>query len=162
MTDEQRLRYKELKQRYENEIKEKRLKNIKYEFEELGEKLGNNVHIFHIEDEERLNIYEKCFQKIPFSEGGLDKSKFKKFNIYYIKYVGDLCNNEDILKKCKYKDYYIILGRDFPIIKCEITEILKNMDDIHDKNYEFTILLSENFKQFIFIYHEGDVTIGEI
>ena len=167
MTEEQKLRCNELKERYKKLLKEKSLQRLDNKFKEFIKLLGEDIYIFYMSDEMRLNIYEECYTNFSFKANAskIDESKLKYFNEYYINHIGDLFNNKKIFKECNYVYYYIICGENYPIIKCKINKFFENKDFIYELNYlnsEVLILLSENFKQIIYIYHGINVMIGEI
>lgn len=60
------------------------------------------------------------------------------------------------------KEYYIIwTDSTLPIIKCNINDILKNIDDVLAVSFD-TWLISVDMKEIIEFYHEGAVTIAKI
>lgn len=59
-------------------------------------------------------------------------------------------------------DYYVIWSDcTIPIIKCNISDILDNIDDVLAVSFD-TWLISVDMKQIIEFYHEGDITSGNI
>lgn len=167
MTDEQKLKYIELKKKHLDLKKKKYFKHINEKFKNICFYLYNDFYILYMEDEERLKIYNNCYDIFSFryNASRLDESKLSHFKMYKITYMEDLYNNKKIFENCKYKYYYIICGGDFPIVKCQISNFFQSkefINEIHYTNTECSILLSENFKQIIYIYHGTDVMIGEI
>nr|WP_317356405.1 hypothetical protein [uncultured Tyzzerella sp.] len=157
MTEEQKLKYIGLKRKYLDLNKKKYFKDINERFKNICFHLNNDFYIFYMEDEEEiLKIYNKCYDIFSFTcnASKLDKSNLSYFNMYKVIFIEDLYNNKKIFENCKYKYYYIICGRDFPIIKCQILYFFQSKEfisEIHYVNTEGSILLSENFKQIIYI-----------
>lgn len=60
------------------------------------------------------------------------------------------------------REYYVVWSDcTIPIIKCNIIEILNNIDDVLAVSFD-TWLISIDMKQIIEFYHEGDITLGNI
>lgn len=60
------------------------------------------------------------------------------------------------------KEYYVIWpDAEIPIIKCNIDDILDNIDDVLAVSFD-TWLISVDMKRLIEFYHEGDITLGNI
>lgn len=60
------------------------------------------------------------------------------------------------------KEYYVIwTDVEIPIIKCNIDDILDNIDDVLAVSFD-TWLISVDMKRLIEFYHEGDITLCNI
>ncbi|MDE6707053.1 MAG: hypothetical protein K2K06_03335 [Oscillospiraceae bacterium] len=60
------------------------------------------------------------------------------------------------------REYYVVWNDcTVPIIKCNITELLNNIDDVLAVSFD-TWLISVDMKQIIEFYHEGDVNLYNI
>lgn len=113
--------------------------------------LASNASV--IKNEEMKNIYNVFKEKVPFLPWGID---WKQFNVF---------QSIDVLEQakeiCRSKDFYIIWNQDLPIIKSNLSTIIKYIDDISAVEPD-TWLFSLNYNEVIEIYHEGKITVGKI
>lgn len=150
MDKEKKARLEYLKQRNkEKQKKDKLKKNLL--LQECIEVLSDSSYI--IDYEKGIMIYNKFMQMIPFLPWGIDWDKFDVFR---------KINSLDKLEEsCINRYFYIIWGKDLPIIKSDIKTISNYIYDIVAVSPD-TWLLAENYDEIIEFYHEGKVTVGQI
>lgn len=150
MDKEKKARLEYLKQKNkEIQKKDKLKKNLL--LQECIEVLGDSSYI--IDYEKGIMIYNKFMQMIPFLPWGIDWVKldvFRKIN-----------SLDQLEESCINRYFYIIWGKDLPIIKSDIKTISNYIYDIIAVSPD-TWLLAENYDEIIEFYHEGKVTVGQI
>lgn len=150
MDNEQKNRLKYLKQKNYERLKKDRLKKDLL-LQECIEVLGDSCYI--IEYEKGIMIYNKFIQMIPFLPWGIDWDKFDVFR--------EINFLDELEESCINRYFYIIWGKDLPIIKSDIKTIAKYIYDIIAVSPD-TWMLAENYGEIIEFYHEGKVIVGQI
>lgn len=145
------------KERLEQLKKENRDKQYKKETEnnvllsECLEAFGANGEV--LDQRKKEAVYQVFCEKIPFLPWRIEWEQFK---IYH-----EIDTVEEILEKCKCKDFYIIWCHELPIIKSSIAAIVSNIEDVCAVEFD-TWLFSIDYNEIIEFYHEGAITFGEI
>lgn len=153
MNERQRMRLEELKQINKERQKKKDIENNEF-LNECIQSLGEQAIV--LDDKKSNEIYNKFSNLVPFSPlsiGGIDLEKLCDGKI--------IKNEEQILKECKSKRFYIIWSSELPIIESNIYNILKGIDDVLCVEVD-TFLLSQEFDEIIEFYHEGIIILGKI
>ena len=147
---EQKERLEQLKRKNREERCKKEIEN-NILFLECKAALGTAGKL--LGKEEKNIVYCAFKERIPFLPWGVDWEQFDSFQK-----VNEM---EEILQKCKCKDFYIIWCDKLPIIKSDIFTIISNIDDVCAVEAD-TWLFSEDYNEIIEFYHEGTITFGMI
>lgn len=150
MNIEQKERLEQLKRANIEKQRKKEIENNVLLLE-CKEALGTGGKV--LEQEEQYAVYSIFKERIPFLPWGIDWKQFITF--YKIEKL------EEIYEKCKCKEFYIIWGNRFPIIRSDIVTIINNIYDVCAVEAD-TWLLSVDYSEIIEFYHEGVITFGVV
>jgi len=108
-----------------------------------------------IEDENHKKLEIKFHSLVKFTSWGRINWDILKDNTI----IDDI---EKLKKNYGSLNFYIIWGEiDLPIIKCEFSNIIDNLDDVLAVSFD-TWLLSYDKKIVIEFYHDGEITVGRL
>lgn len=152
MIDDLKKRLEELKDINKTKIKYDKRKNNTL-LKECMEVLKN--HGFILNHEAEFLTYNKFKEILIFTPYGIDWKEENKFkNIIHLQLIPQLKEN------CTKDNYYIIWGKDLPIINCNIISIINHINDITAVEAD-TWLISTDYKEIIEFNHEGSITLGQ-
>lgn len=153
MNDEQRAKYEKLKEKVKRSNSENERRNNRL-LKECIESLDGNSDLLN--DEEETLIYHQFKNLFVFSPWGINWSEGK--NIKVVKAIHHVIQLKDI---CSSDSYYIIWGKGLPIVRSDLSSIIKHIDDITAVDTDTWILSTDN-KEIIEFYHEGRITFAKI
>lgn len=120
-----------------------------------------------------MNLFEECISVLERYDIIKDSKQEEmilsnlKLNFYgkvdFSKYINPCNIKFDELQLLSDSGEYYVLWTDstLPIIRCNINDILKNIDDVLAVSFD-TWLISVDMKQIIEFYHEGIITTAKI
>lgn len=149
--DNERKAYLEKLKKESKQLQKKRKIQNNVLLNECIDNLSDNATVLNQEQSEQ--IYNKLKKTVPFGAWGIDWLQFHDSKTVH--------SYDELIAPCSNKQFYIIWGKDLPIINCDIYSIVRYLDDISAVSPD-TWLFSLDFNEVIELYHDGKITVGKI
>lgn len=134
----------------------RRNKNIEYMNNTLLQECLKSLEdkAYELTETEEKDVFELFGSLIPMNEwGGIDWNSINNYE-YIDEYslLSNFVNNNE---------YYILWGHGLPILRCDLSSIISNIEDITAVDFD-TWLLSTDYSEIIENHHEGIIRYGKL